>query len=164
MQVYPYKDFVRHQPSVREHVHCEEDLIRTRLVRHSRRRLSSDPVHSGGDNGENTVLGSTWETYRRQIVLDYGLNANYMLDQNMPGAINTNTGTASQGSDNSDFVNTGATVYKFYPPTLATTGTTGYNYVAECSNRGICDSETGLCNCFPGYSGDDCGMVSSLVQ
>jgi len=119
----------------------------------------------GGDNGENTVLGSTWETYRRQIVLDYGLNANYMLDQNMPGATNTNTGSASQGDTaNSDFVNTGATVYKFYPPTLATTGTTGYNYVAECSNRGICDSETGLCNCFPGYSGDDCGMVSSLVQ
>jgi len=116
----------------------------------------------GLSNGENTLIDSTWESYRRQIVLDYGLNANYQLMQN---ALSTAaaTGTNAQGSD-ATLVNTGATVYKFYPPTLAKTGTTGYNYVAECSNRGICDSETGLCNCFAGYSGDDCGRVSSLVQ
>merc|ERR1711988_2051872 len=121
----------------------------------------------GGDNGVDATIDSTWESYRRQIVLDYAMNANYALIQGLLADATTDTtnqkGQAGSSSDVA-LVDTGATVYKFYPPTLAKTGTTGYNYVAECSNRGICDSETGLCNCFPGYSGDNCGSVSSLVQ
>ena len=31
-------------------------------------------------------------------------------------------------------------------------GTTG----PECSNRGTCDRETGLCSCYTGYSHDNC--------
>merc|ERR1711998_139959 len=118
--------------------------------------LQVDEAIQGGTsgNGINSEKASTWESYRRQIVLDHGMNVN----EDGTTQSNSQSGTAD------NLVDTGATVYKFYPPTLAKTGTTGYNYVAECSNRGICDSETGLCNCFAGYSGDNCGSVSSLVQ
>lgn len=71
---------------------------------------------------------------RHQIVLDYGTNAAYPVE-------------------------TPAAIYKFYPPTNADEG---FNYVGQCSNRGICDKATGICNCFSGYTGDNCGIQDAL--
>jgi len=48
-------------------------------------------------------------------------------------------------------------VYKFIPAPAST-----YNYVAECSNRGLCDRDGGVCKCFPGYTSDSCHEQSSL--
>jgi hypothetical protein len=31
-----------------------------------------------------------------------------------------------------------------------------YQYVSECSNRGVCDTESGLCSCFSGYTHNNC--------
>lgn len=49
-------------------------------------------------------------------------------------------------------------VYKFIPAKAST-----YNYVGECSNRGTCNRDTGVCECFPGYSSDNCHTQSSLA-
>lgn len=98
--------------------------------------------------------------YRHQITLDMGVNTMYMAnlsDDTSPGAAHTANGAVTDPE-------TTATIYKFHPPTLATTGSTGYEYVGECSNRGICDSDEGMCECFGGYTGDDCGKINSLAQ
>jgi len=48
-------------------------------------------------------------------------------------------------------------VYKFFPASTST-----YTYTSQCSNRGICNHETGLCECFKGYTNDDCSAQNSL--
>lgn len=60
----------------------------------------------------------------------------------------------ADGTQYVGFVN----IFKFSP---ATTGT--YTYVSECSNRGVCDSEVGVCECFKGYTNDDCSVQSSIA-
>lgn len=76
--------------------------------------------------------------------------------------ISTNWGAvvlAGQGADNT--LNTGRPqfhVYKFFPAVDST-----YEYVAPCSNRGICDTDSGTCDCFSGYTSDSCSEQSSLA-
>merc|ERR1711871_1505290 len=38
---------------------------------------------------------------------------------------------------------------------------TGEN--TQCSNRGLCDGETGLCSCFDGFTGEACSIQTILV-
>jgi len=49
-------------------------------------------------------------------------------------------------------------VYKFFPATAST-----YEYVAPCANRGICDNGAGTCQCFPGYTSDNCHVQASIA-
>lgn len=103
-------------------------------------RAPKDPS-SGNQNSEKI---------RHQIVLDYGVNAAYAVENGNP------TSAFSLGYTNKGLVT--AAVYKFYPPSGG-----GYNYVGQCSNRGLCDDTTGICNCFAGYTGDDCGKMETLI-
>jgi len=49
-------------------------------------------------------------------------------------------------------------LYKFFPASDST-----YTYVSQCSNRGICNHDSGLCECFHGYTNDDCSSQNSLA-
>merc|ERR1712072_621896 len=72
----------------------------------------------------------------------------------------TNWGTGAKLEKNKDddaFLQ-GFRMYKFHPAAAST-----YNYVAPCSNRGLCDSKSGICECFPGYGNDNCDEQNALA-
>ena len=125
--------------------------------------LASNPVYPNiytvkkiGRNAKDfSLTGSRYpatdalkESFRHTAVLGMALNGafTYWPNYRMQQAATANSGLPST-----------ATVYKFHPPT-------GYNYVGQCSNRGVCNSGTGVCQCFTGYTGDNCGTVNSLAM
>ncbi len=57
---------------------------------------------------------------------------------------------------------TSARVYKFYPDASSVMG--GYEYASTCSTRGICDSSSGICSCFSGFTNDNCDTLSGNFQ
>jgi hypothetical protein len=108
---------------------------------------------------DSTAVGTDAEKTRNQIVLDYGVNTLY-TDADLEEAV----------------------IYKFHPAStqIAPTSTVslsqctnalgtslhtygGYNYVSQCSGRGVCNTETGLCECFDGYTSDNCGVQNALA-
>ncbi len=51
-------------------------------------------------------------------------------------------------------------IYKFTP---APARTNQFTYVSQCSRRGLCDTLSGLCNRFPGYTGEACASQDALA-
>jgi hypothetical protein len=49
-------------------------------------------------------------------------------------------------------------VYKFSPGDANT-----YKYIAECSNRGLCNTFEGTCDCFFGYTGESCEAQNTVI-
>lgn len=93
------------------------------------------------------------DTTRNQIILDYGMNARYTYD----AAAGTNPAAVTGWSAPAIGGVTTASLWKFIPPAQY-----GYELAAQCSNRGTCDSATGLCQCFHGYTGDACQRQDAL--
>merc|ERR1712005_91434 len=87
-----------------------------------------------------------------------------VLDKNIPFAGTTTststakaTTTAGSFGMKADEVNVGVVgLFKFTP---ATTG--NYEFVSQCSGRGSCVD--GICECFKGYTKDDCGTQSAYA-
>lgn len=105
------------------------------------KKIYTDENKSLKEEGDEEVDGKINTYKRHKIVLDYALNTQYVHDDVSPADL------------------LGASMYRFTP---APEGP--YNYVGACSNRGICDTTSGICQCFPGYTTDNCGAQNALAQ
>jgi len=50
------------------------------------------------------------------------------------------------------------------PLVIGTTGVKGTQENAVCSNRGLCDYDSGLCKCFNGFTDEDCSVQNALAM
>ncbi|TMW63183.1 hypothetical protein Poli38472_002124 [Pythium oligandrum] len=87
----------------------------------------------------------------QQIYLDTG---KYYANLDKPFAGNSDTGAAGVN------VGAGPPVYKI---TFPSDKSKRYDYVSECSGRGLCSYETGICTCFKGYTNDNCNTQNILA-
>jgi len=76
---------------------------------------------------------------RNQIIADKAFNTGYRLNRDAN-------------------IDSTAQVYKFYAPT------NGYSFAGQCSQRGVCDHAAGQCQCFSGFTGDNCRSIDALAQ
>jgi len=101
---------------------------------------------------EHNYQESTLETdmlLRNKITFEQSLNFRATL----PG------GTWTDAATGQGFIRL-PKIYKFTPPANKIANT----YAAECSTRGICNREDGICECFAGYTGDSCNMQNALAE
>jgi len=123
-------------------------------------KVYSVPLSSSASTTDPTVTSdTTLGTPEEQTIVDtfvIEVDANFGWE-GLKGDPE-NSDTALDGSTWSD--NTGVvTLFHF------TAGSADhYEYVSQCSNRGLCESGSGLCKCFSGYTGDDCSIQNALAS
>jgi hypothetical protein len=109
---------------------------------------SAGSVHSGADSASGTTGDENPLHYQTHLI-------NTDLATNWAASVGNMQSGNSLGDD---FGKPQFHVYKFFPSADST-----YEYVAPCSNRGICNQENGVCECFPGYTSDSCATQASLA-
>ena len=102
------------------------------------------------DINQGVILDQTQNTKNHNIYtidkISVGRNANFAARTEIVLDMGINFGHLANAS-----------AYKFYPPS-------GASWAKECSDRGNCNTDSGLCECFTGYTHDDCSVQNTLAK
>jgi len=137
-------------------------LVKDKVTRTKKLRYGSGlSTAAGSGNGAVTGGDGFQTTDNQQFSNPYGdmhFGTNVMtLDLSTNWAVELNSDHATTTNSDSTAWASPYYIYKFIPAADST-----YEYVAECANRGLCDHETGTCECFTGYTNDACDQQDSL--
>jgi hypothetical protein len=136
----------------------KDKVSMSKSVRYGTRTNTAAGSGGGVDTGNAAVDGSD-PILTTEVDQDMQFGTNVIsLDLSTNWAVELYQGAADHYKDMSPVdTRNPFYVYKFIPHVDST-----YDYVAECSNRGLCDYETGVCECFTGYTDDACNSQDSL--
>lgn len=109
----------------------------------------TDPM----DTADTTAPALESQTIVDRFIIEVDVNVGWTGQKGDPENADT-VGDGSTWSDNTGIV----TLFHFEPKIEGT-----YEYVSQCSNRGLCNTDTGTCDCFSGYTGDDCSSQNALA-
>jgi len=95
----------------------------------------------------------------------YGVGATVFVENQIFQVVSISSTTVTVDRPFAGISNTGAAIASstelYYFANHPTTDT--FMYVSECSGRGLCDIESGVCQCFKGYTNDNCDTQNILA-
>jgi len=119
-----------------------------------RREYDAASDRLGPTNTIDVSVDPTLKRYVNYNVIE--VDANLGWDGLMGDPENSNTAQDdTTWSDNTGIV----TLFHFTPSKV-----NSFEYVSQCSNRGLCNPTDGVCRCFRGYTGNDCSVQSVLAK
>ena len=114
--------------------------------------LDANSANSPADEID-VSLDPTLKRYVNTFVIEVDANIGWEGLKGDPENSNS-AGDDTTWSDNTGVVS----LFHFTPHDVGT-----YDYVSECSNRGLCDRESAICKCFSGYTSHDCSVQNILA-
>jgi hypothetical protein len=117
----------------------------------------SDTVGFGegyADTSDLYTITKIWKAEETSATATFEDKFRITVDKNLNWDGSVVADPDGDGTKNTGYVQ----VVKFTP---ASTGS--YTYVSQCSNRGLCNSDDAICECFKGYTSDNCDTQSSLA-
>jgi len=113
-------------------------------------------LYEVGSIGKKNIHFYNRDVVTGTVVNDASYDNGYDILVNQVKLKNNNNwgiGGVGAGHGDSDYY-----LYRFTPHEDST-----YQYVAQCSNRGTCDTTSGTCECFDGYTGETCSSQSLVT-
>jgi len=106
------------------------------------------------DTSDLYTITKIWKSEETKDTATFEDKFRITVDKNVNWDASEVADPDGDGDKNTGYVQ----ILKFTP---ASTGS--FTYVSPCSNRGLCNGDDAICECFKGYTNDNCDTQSSLA-